>query len=325
MTRRPTYLRVVATTACPLSCAYCHAEGDWQRVGERRGLPADVLTRCLEIAADAGVRKFKFLGGEPLVRKDLPTIVAAVRARSPGADLSVITSGVLGVVPARRLFEAGLDRMNLSVHGWTPAQLARRGGTASAFDRRQELLDWLVGLGRPLKLNYVVGPDVDDDVGALLAWAAGKPLVVNLLDDLHDPHASADGLLARVRSWRGSWQDAWQDHDPDSLPTTRLRWADGLVVEVKTSRLGEAAPWTACHGCPARARCREGIFALRLTHDGRLQPCVDRQDLSLPLAHLAVGDPAIALSRWRAFVAAPQGATAAPRHRLLPIVREVCR
>jgi cyclic pyranopterin phosphate synthase len=325
MTRLPTYLRVVATTACPLACAYCHAEGDWQRVGAARGLPADLLARCLAVAADAGIRKFKFIGGEPLVRRELPAIVRSLRDRRPNADLSVITSGTPGLARAHDLFDAGLDRMNLSIHGWTPAALARRGGNDAAHARRHELLTWLIEFGRPLKLNYVVGTDDEDDVRAFLAWAAGKPVVVNLLDDLHDPRVSAATLLAQVHHWRGPSAASWQEADPDSLPITRLRWRDGLVVELKTSRLGEAAPWTSCATCAVRAGCREGIFALRLTHDGRLQPCMDRPDLSLPLAELVAEDPAQALARWRVFVADPGTATTVRRPRLLPVVREACR
>lgn len=325
MTRLPTYLRVVVTTACPLSCPYCHAEGDWQRVGASRGLPAGVLERCLAVAADAGVRKFKFLGGEPLARRDLPSIVRSLRARRPDADLSVITSGTPGVTRAQDLFAAGLDRMNLSIHGWTPAALARRGGNDGAHARRHELLTWLIELGRPLKLNYVVGAEDMDDVRAFLDWAAEQPVVVNLLDDLHDPRASADALMTQLRGWRGPNEASWQEEDFDSLPTTRLRWRDGLVVEIKTSRLGDAAPWTSCASCAVRGRCREGIFALRLTHDGRLQPCLDRPDLSLPLAALVQEDPALALARWHTFVADPQTVTTVRRPRLLPVVREACR
>jgi len=327
MTRLPTYLRVVVTTACPLSCAYCHAEGDWQRAGASRGLPTPLLEHCLAVAADAGIRKFKFLGGEPLVRRDLPAIVRSLRARRPDADLSVITSGTpgLALTQAQTLFAAGLDRMNLSIHGWTPAALARRGGNESAHARRRELLTWLIDVGRPLKLNYVVGVDDVDDVRAFLDWAAEQRVVVNLLDDLNDPRASADALMTQLRRWRGPSDASWQDEDPDSLPTTRLRWRDGLVVEIKTSRLGDVAPWTSCATCAVRGRCREGIFALRLTHDGRLQSCLDRPDLSLPLADLVQEDPALALARWQAFVANPHTATTSRGPRLLPMVREACR
>lgn len=324
--RRPSYLRVVATTACPLSCSYCHAEGDWQVDGARRRLPADVLGRCLAVAAAAGVRKVKFLGGEPLARPDLPAIVGALRARAPGADLSVITSGVLGVETARAVFTAGLDRMNVSIHGWTPSALARRGGRGDAHARRQQLLDWLVERGSPVKLNYVLAHGTDlDDVEAVLDWAAARPVVVNLLDDLRDPRASAELLIDTVGRLRGPWVECWQDDDPDSLPTTRLRWRDGLVVEVKTSQLGQVAPWTACASCPARPRCREGIFALRLTHDGRLQTCMDRPDLALPLAALLASDAGhdAALAAWTSFVSDPRASASVPVRHRLPVLQEL--
>ena len=318
MNRSPTYLRVVATTACPLSCGYCHAEGDWQVDKERRGLDSGLLERCLSVAVDAGIRKFKFLGGEPLARRDLPRLVASLRQRAPSADLSVITSGVLGVAPAQALFEAGLDRMNLSIHGWTLDALSLRGGGAREHAQRQELLSWLVKQGRPVKLNYVyTGASDDTEVQALLDWAAVHPVVVNLLDDLNDQQASATGLAELLRRWRGDWQNAWEDDDPDSLPTTRLGFRDGLVVELKTSQLGLFSPWNACGTCAARSRCREGIFALRLTHTGRLQACMDRPDLSLPLSALVSEGEGVALAGWRAFVSDPRGA-ASPvgRHRL---------
>lgn len=325
MRRRPTYLRVVATTACPLSCSYCHAEGDWQDDGAR-GLAREALDACLAVAVAAAVHKIKFLGGEPMARRDLPHIVDRLRERAPAADLSVITSGVLGVERARALFAAGLDRMNVSIHGWHPRALARRGGGARAHAHRQQLLDWLVDHGYPLKLNYVLAHGTDlDDVEALLAWAAGRPVVVNLLDDLRDPRSSPAFLMDVVRRLRGGWDDERIDDDPDSLPTTRLSWADGLEVEVKTSQLGRVAPWTACESCPARTRCREGIFALRLTHDGRLQTCMDRADLSLPLVQLVAGggDLAPAIAAWNSFVSDPLAGASIPARHRLPVLQEM--
>ena len=77
--------------------------------------------------------------------------------------------------------------------------------------------------------------------------------------------------------------DSRPEPDPASLPTERLSWGDGLVVEVKDHRLGDVAPWKACTGCPKRARCGEGIHAVRLSHTGVLRPCMDRPDLGVDL------------------------------------------
>jgi molybdenum cofactor biosynthesis enzyme MoaA len=319
----PTYLRIVATTRCPLSCGYCHAEGDLQRPGASRELPVELLERCLAVAARAGVRKFKFVGGEPLVRRDLPRLVAAARRHAPRADLSVITSGVVGVAPAAAAFAAGLDRMNVSIHGWRPEHLALRRGNPVAHRRRGALLDWLVDGRRPTKLNYVYTGDGDDeDVGALLDWAAARPVVVGLLDNLHDPNASPLALAERLARWRGPWDHARPEPDADSLDTTRLYWRDGLVVELKTTALGVVAPWAACRTCPKRTRCREGILALRLTHDGRLQGCMDRPDLSLTLADAARRGEDEALAQWQRFVTTLRTATR-PARLHLPVVQEV--
>jgi cyclic pyranopterin phosphate synthase len=280
--RAPRYLRVVVTRACPLRCAYCHAEGEHGAVRQQ----PTVAERAAIVAVELGVRKVKFLGGEPLVDQSLPALVRAIRADHPAVDLSVITSAVVSPERVDEVLAAGLDRINVSIHGFSPAALSRRGVGARAHATREQTLDRVIGHGRPLKLNTVyAGPEDEPDLAELLAWAAGRPLVVNVLDDL-DRDLSIDDLLAAVRRLRGLEASLDVDVDPNSLDTLHLRWADGLRVEIKHQRLGELAPWTACAACPLRARCREGIHAMRLSADGDLRLCMDRDDLRLPALEL---------------------------------------
>ncbi len=301
-TRRPTYLRAVVTTRCPMNCTYCHMEGD--PGGDRPArLDTDALTALLRVAARCGIHKFKFLGGEPLVRADMPVVIADLRRAAPAADLSVITAGVTLEGILDRCFAAGLTRANLSIHGFDLPAFARRGGNLRTWQQRNATLDALVRRGRPLKLNYVLGANDLEDVDRLLSWAAARPVVVNLLDDLSDPAASVETLRRALGTLRGAPARTLTVEDPHSLPTTHLVWRDGLRVELKDRRLGDLAPWRACGACPARAQCREGIFALRLTHDGRLQPCMDRPDLALDvLSVLGDGGEDAAAGAWDAFV-----------------------
>jgi hypothetical protein len=82
-------------------------------------------------------------------------------------------------------------------------------------------------------------------------------------------------------------------------------WDDGLRVELKHQQLGAVAPFASCGGCPQRARCKEGIVALRLTHRGALQPCMDRPDLGVPLTDYArTNGPALGAVLWRRAVEA---------------------
>lgn len=300
----PRYLRVVVTARCSLACVFCHQEGD-PATTEAGGLPGEELDALLAVAVDQGVRKLKLLGGEPLLRRDLPALIAAVRARAPDLDVSLITAGAVDVDRLDACFEAGLSRANMSVHGAAlPAFRARTRRDVAAFARREAVLARLRERGRPLKLNYVWrGPQDDADLGLLLSRVAGWPVVVGVLDDLGAADLGPLAVRAAVERLRGPALRTWAEPDPDSLPTLRLGWADGLTVEIKDHHLGQVAPWQACAACPARARCREGIHALRLTHDGRLRPCMDRPDVGVDLrAALRKGGLPAATEAWRAAV-----------------------
>jgi cyclic pyranopterin phosphate synthase len=309
---RPTYLRVVVTPRCSLACSYCHREGD-AASAQPATLRLPELRALCAVGLRQGVRKLKMLGGEPLLRRDLPELIADLRARDPGLDLSVITAGAVDPQAVDRCFAAGLSRANLSVHGFGEAAFqARTGAGARAFAMRAGTLARLLVHGRFLKLNFVWrGPQDDADLGALLAWAADKSVVVGVLDDLTDPSLGPDAVLAAVVRQRGRPGLLRAEPDPHSLPTTRARWSDGLEVEIKSERLGAHAPWAACGACPVRAQCREGILALRLTHEGRLQPCLDRADLGVDLrGPLRAGGEAAAEAVWADAVARWTGAAA---------------
>lgn len=292
--RRPTYLRVVVTGRCPLACRYCHAEGDRMPMELKlrpAGLPCADLAGLFRVAARAGVRKVKLLGGEPLVRGDLPDVVRALRAAMPAGDLSLITSGAADADRLQAAFDAGLDRANLTIHGWSEAAFARRGGNGRLHVRRGRILDILLAGGRKLKVNYVYSGRHDDaDLAGLLVYAAGRPMVVNVLDNLDDPTGGLAKVQAALQRVHGQWDRAEIDLDADSMDAAILHWDDGLKVEIKTRRLGDMAPWSHCETCPVRSRCGEGIFAVRTVSDGSLRLCMDRPDLTLPLADIVRRD-----------------------------------
>ncbi len=297
------YLRVVVTARCSLACTYCHAEGDWATAGNAGGLPLAELQPLLRVAVRAGVRKVKLLGGEPLLRGDLPEIIGTLVEAAPDIDVSLITAGAVPTSKIDAAFAAGLTRANLSIHGWSEAEFAARTARPAGFALRAAILDRLLAHGRFLKLNYVYrGPHDESDLAGLLDWAASRPVTVGLLDDLGQD-IGPQTLLEALRRTRGAWSEAWEEPDPMSLPTLIVRWSDGLRVEVKNQRLGNVAPWGSCANCPVRARCGEGIHALRLTHDGRLRPCLDRPDIGVSLrdALRSGGEPA-ALATWTRFL-----------------------
>ena len=108
-------LRVSVTDRCNFRCQYCMpAEGlPWL---ER----ADILTyeeiaRLVGLLSEMGVRDVRLTGGEPLVRRDFPRLVAMLRELPELNEIAVTTNGFLLERDARALVEAGVDRFNVSI------------------------------------------------------------------------------------------------------------------------------------------------------------------------------------------------------------------
>jgi len=302
--RTPSYFRVMITKACNLSCPFCHKEGARKKQNFMGSISTEELSGMLKVAFYAGVRKFKFLGGEPLLRKDLPEIINQLRKESPTIDISLITSGAADPEMLRKCFASGLDRANMSIHGWDLERFKYNGGNERLFRYRQKNLEILLKLGRPLKLNYVyTGKEVEADLKALLDWACDKPLTVNVLDQLDNPSMSHSTVREALIKLCGPVKKETVDEDPDSLPTKLLEWASGLQVELKTSQLRDLSPWRSCNKCPAKDKCKEGIFAIRLAQNGDLRLCMDREDLKISLINSYRESHEKALSVWQNFIA----------------------
>src|ERR1051326_1708538 len=114
--RVATDLRVSLTDRCNLRCDYCMpAEGlDW--LPRPALLSDDEVLRLVRIGVERlGITEIRFTGGEPLLRRGLPAIVARAAALRPRPEISVTTNGIGLDRLAGPLAEAGLDRVNVSL------------------------------------------------------------------------------------------------------------------------------------------------------------------------------------------------------------------
>src|SRR6476620_4968917 len=105
-------VRIVVTDRCNFRCRYCMPpEGlDW--LPREEVLSFEEIERLVRILASMGVEEVRITGGEPLVRRDIPDLVAML-ARVPGVnDLSLTTNGTLLDRLAGPLVAAGLRRIN---------------------------------------------------------------------------------------------------------------------------------------------------------------------------------------------------------------------
>ncbi len=162
--RVATDLRVSLTDRCNLRCSYCMpADGLAWLPGPGLLTDAEVIHLITIAVTRLGVRQVRFTGGEPLLRRGLPTIVERVAGLTPRPALSITTNGIGLTRLARPLAEAGLDRVNISLD-------TLRSDRFATLTRRARLGEVLAGAAaadaaglRPIKLNAVLIRSVNDD------------------------------------------------------------------------------------------------------------------------------------------------------------------
>jgi cyclic pyranopterin phosphate synthase len=113
------YLRLSITDRCNLRCRYCMPEGcHWLPMEEI--LTMEELVTVTTVAAGLGIRKVKVTGGEPLVRKGCPELVAALKAVPGIEQVTLTTNGIVLAQHVTALGKAGLDAVNISLDTLNP-------------------------------------------------------------------------------------------------------------------------------------------------------------------------------------------------------------
>jgi GTP 3',8-cyclase len=272
-------LRISVTDKCNFRCRYCMpAEGlEWLERDEL--LRFEEVGRLVRVLARMGVDEIRLTGGEPLVRRDLPTLVELL-ARTPGVrDLSLTTNGVLLDRFAAPLVEAGLRRLNVSLDSLSHVRFAE-------ITRRDALDRVLAGLEeaerhpelRPIKVNCVaIRGFTEEEVPALAELARRKPYVVRFIEFMPldaDEAWRGDDVLTGGEI-RALIEEHWALEEIPAKPSStarRFRFADGA------GEIGFINPISE----PFCSTCDR----IRLTADGQLRTCLFSRrewDLKTPL------------------------------------------
>ncbi|HJD80590.1 GTP 3',8-cyclase MoaA [Kitasatospora aureofaciens] len=290
-----TDLRVSLTDRCNLRCTYCMpAEGlDWLPRAEVLG--DDEVVRLVRIAVQRlGVRSVRLTGGEPLLRRGLPGLVARLAAL--GVELSLTTNGIGLARTAVELREAGLGRVNVSLD-------TLRADRFAALTRRDRIGDVFAGLAAakeagldPVKVNAVPVRGVnDDEIAELASFAVEHGYRMRFIESMPlDAQGSwdraamvtADEVLARL----GERFELVPVGRSGNAPAEEWRIAGTDTV------IGVIASVTRpfCGGCDR----------VRLTADGQLRNCLFATEESDLRALLRGGaDDGRIEEAWRASVA----------------------
>ncbi len=264
--RKLSYLRISVTDRCNMRCDYCRPAADAYQAEPRDHLLSfEEIERIARVAADLGVRKIRITGGEPLVRKDLPDLIARLSHMDGIEDLAMTSNATHLKQHALALKEAGLHRINISLDTLHPLRFKSLTGSAiqPVLDGIQAAHD--VGLA-PIKLNTVLMRGInDDEVSDLIDFASVMGATIRFIElmpmkqgmDWEQHYVSIEDILKR--------DDVLQRVDVSPMQTgnTAARY-----LPLKSGR-GEVG-----FIMPMSERFCEGCNRLRLTSDGGLRSCL---------------------------------------------------
>jgi len=259
------YVRISVTDRCNLRCSYCMPDG--YLGGESDILSYEEIENIAQALVGLGVRKFRLTGGEPLVRRDLPSLVARLAALPGVEDLALSTNAVLLRPHARALKDAGLKRVNISLDTLDPDTFKKISVNASL----EQVMDGIAAAEEagltPIKLNMVVMKGVNDmEIESMARLTFKKPWTIRFIEVMpmrqnpgkqasqYVPTATIRGRLEAIAPWTAV------DTGPLAGPAAEFRY-EGAVGSV-----GFITPLshTFCGACNR----------VRLTTAGKLRLCL---------------------------------------------------
>ena len=272
-------LRITLTNRCNVNCLYCHHDG---MVKSKDEMTADELYTICKVAKNLGIKKIRLSGGEPLLKKDI--VEAVEKIASLGfKDVSMTTNGILLEKYAQDLKDAGLDRVNVSLD-----TLNRE--TFEFITKKDYLEDAKRGIIKavevglyPVKINMVIMKDINQhEIDDMFEFCKEHGIVLQLIELIESESCDDDKFsedyhynLDDIESELADIAD--EVHERKFMQGRRKYYIDGGEIEV-------VKPVDNAKFC---AKCSR----LRITPDGKIKPCLLRNDNLVELiSHVRNGE-----------------------------------
>ena len=271
--RSISYLRVSVTDRCDLRCFYCMSE-DMTFLPKSDLLTLEELDRLCTAFIAKGVRKLRLTGGEPLVRRNVMSLVRSLsRHLDSGAlnELTLTTNGSLLEKFAAELKDCGVRRINVSLDTLDAAkfrEITRWGD----IDKVLRGIEAARAAGLKVKINAVALKNInEDDIPSLMEWAHGKDMDLTVIEVMPMGDIGAGRIdqylpLSMLRSRLSTRYTLTDLPDDTGGPARYVR------VSETGGRLGFITPMTHnfCESCNR----------VRITCTGTLHTCLGQEDAS---------------------------------------------
>jgi cyclic pyranopterin phosphate synthase len=272
-------VRISVTDRCNFRCQYCMpAEGlPWLQREEI--LSFEEIERLVRVLAAMGVAKLRITGGEPLVRRELPRLIAMLRAVEGVEEIALTTNGYMLEAQAEDLVSAGVDRFNVSIDSLQRDrfyELTRRDALPRVLAGLEKLAEFPAA--HPIKVNAVaIRGFTEVEALPFARFARDHPYEVRFIEfmPLDADHAWSEEKVLRGEEIRAAIEAVHplEPVERGAHSTSQVyRFADGRGTIGFVNPVSE----------PFCAECNR----IRITAEGRLRTCLfslGETDLRAPL------------------------------------------
>lgn len=180
-------LRLSVTDRCNFRCDYCMPKeifgDDFVFLPKDELLTFSEMERIARVYTRLGVKKVRITGGEPLMRRDLYKLIAALNAIDGIEDIGLTTNGLLLKKHGQKLYDAGLRRINVSLDAIDNELFQSINNRNIKADTILEQIDYAVSIGFKVKVNVVVQKGINDDqIIPMIQYFKDKHIVVRFIE-----------------------------------------------------------------------------------------------------------------------------------------------
>ena len=230
-----------------------HFDADYQFLPKEDILRFEEIVRIVQSLIPHGLRKVRLTGGEPLLRRDLHSLITQLRACSDELDIAMTTNGLLLKQHVTDLYHAGLSRVTISLDALDESIFKSMGDTNANPQMVLEGIDAALSIGLPVKVNTVIKKDVNEDQIVPMVRSFGPRNIpvrfieymdVGTTNDWNFDHVvSAEAMRNILEGEFGSLQRNQPLHKSDvaKVYTTKEGWKIGFIESITNPFCGDCS------------------------------------------------------------------------------------
>lgn len=259
-------LRLSVTDRCNLRCQYCMPEEEYSWLPRADLLTCEEMCTLVHLFTELGVDKVRLTGGEPLLRRDVPTLVGMLAHNPQIRDLALTTNGVLLADQAQALYDAGLHRVTVSLDTLRPERF-------KALTRRDLHARVLEGIAAVVQVGFtgvkldtvVMRGHNDDELVEIIEYGKRMGAEVRFIEYMDvggathwslDKVCSRAAMLEVLRHQYGGIEPVVEE---SSAPAERFVLPDGTMFGIIAST---TTPF--CRSCDRSRLTADGLWYLCL-------------------------------------------------------------